>query len=51
MVQGGICFRVREDGKDVLIYHFSSMREAAKTFDFVSGFFPSAQFIFEPSRH
>ena len=51
MVTGGVCLRVRDHGEDILVYHFSTMREAAKTFLFVSEFLPHAQFILEPARH
>ena len=48
---GGVCVRIREKEEDILVYHFGSVREAAKTLAFVAEFFPSAQVIVEPLRH
>lgn len=51
MTLGGVCMKVTEEGREVLVYHFASIAEAAKTFDFISEFFPQAQFVIEPIRH
>jgi hypothetical protein len=48
---GGVCMTVRENGEPILVYHFSSIREAAELFDFISDLMPGAQFVIEPIRH
>jgi hypothetical protein len=46
-----ICMTVRQDGEDILVYRFGTMREAAEIFDFIADLMPGAQFIIEPLRH
>ena len=43
--------RVREDGKDILVYNFRSAQEATEIFHIIRDYFPRAQFVFEQPMH
>jgi len=47
----GVRLSVREDGQDILVYHYSTLSEATEIFAFIREFFPSAEFVFEPLVH
>jgi hypothetical protein len=47
----GVRFSVRENGQDVLVYHYARMEEAAEIYAFIREFFPQAEFVFEPLVH
>ena len=47
----GVRFSVRENGQDVLVYHYSRLEEAAEIYAFIRDFFPHAEFVFEPLVH
>jgi hypothetical protein len=51
MAVGGVKLSVREDGRDLLVYHYGSIREATEILNFIREFFPRAEFVFEPLAH
>lgn len=42
---------VRKDGRDELVYVMKSVAEATEMVDFLSDFWPDAQFVMQPLRH
>lgn len=47
----GVRMSVRENGEDILVYHYASIREAVEIQEFIREYFPRADFVFEPLRH
>lgn len=43
--------RVQNPGEDVLVYVFREIREASEMIEFLSYFWPSAEFLVQPARH
>ena len=43
--------RVREDGADIIVYTFESPTKAADMINYLSEFFPRAEFLVQPLRH
>ncbi len=43
--------RVRDEGRDVLVYTFDSAGRAAEMIRFLADFFPAGEFIVQPMRH
>ncbi|MEM6608619.1 MAG: hypothetical protein AAF689_08565 [Pseudomonadota bacterium] len=43
--------RVRDGGRDILVYTFKSAGEAGEMIHFLSDFFPAGEFLVQPLRH
>ena len=48
---GIVELRVAEGGRDVLVYTFREVAEAAEMMRFLSEFLPEARFLIQPVRH
>jgi hypothetical protein len=48
---GFVELRVRENGKDVLVYTFKSIESAAEMMHFLSGMMPEVSYLVQPLRH
>jgi hypothetical protein len=48
---GMVELRVAEEGREVLIYTFGKVAEAAEMMNFLSEFLPDARFLIQPVRH
>lgn len=48
---GFVELRVRENGKDVLVYTFKSTAAAAEMVHFLSDMMPGASYLVQPLRH
>jgi hypothetical protein len=43
--------RVRDEGRDILLYTFDSAGRAAEMIHFLADFLPKAEFVVQPLRH
>ena len=43
--------RVREHGKDILVYRFGTISAAAEMIHFLDGMLPDVSFIVQPTTH
>jgi hypothetical protein len=50
-MSGFVELRVRENGKDVLVYNFKSIAGAAEMMHFLSDMMPGVSYVVQPLRH